>query len=82
LGEIPFYFVQIAPYYQDAEGKNGISGALLREQQIRAADIIPNSDIVCTNDLVYPSNGHRFILATKKLLANDSLTSLSIIIMV
>lgn len=54
LGEIPFYFVQIAPYYQDAEGKNGISGALLREQQIRAADIIPNSDIVCTNDLVYP----------------------------
>src|SRR5574344_1561948 len=54
LGELPFYFVQIAPYYQDADGVNGLCGALLREQQVRASKIIPNSDIVCTNDLVYP----------------------------
>ena len=53
LGEIPFYFVQIAPWAYDGD-VNGISGALLREQQYKAAQIIPNSALVCTNDLVYP----------------------------
>lgn len=53
LGDIPFYFVQVAPYCE-GDGNDGISGALLREQQMRARDIIPNSDLVCTNDLVYP----------------------------
>ena len=53
LGEIPFYFVQIAPYYYD-DDVNGVSGALLREQQQRAASLIPNSALVCTNDLAYP----------------------------
>ena len=52
LGEIPFYFVEIAPYHYD--DINGIQGALIREQQMRAAQIIPNSSLVCTNDLVYP----------------------------
>ncbi len=52
-GDIPFYFVQIAPY-TEGDGNDGISGALLREQQLRAMDIISNSDLVCTNDLVYP----------------------------
>ena len=54
LGEIPFYFVQIAPYRYD-DDVNGISGALLREQQWKAAQIIPNSSLVCINDLVYPN---------------------------
>jgi len=53
LGEIPFYFVQIAPYVY-GDGADGISGALLREQQWKASQIIPNSSLVCTNDLVYP----------------------------
>ena len=53
LGEIPFYFVQIAPYRYD-DDDNAISGALLREQQWKAAQIIPNSNLVCINDLVYP----------------------------
>ena len=53
LGEIPFYFVQIAPYRYD-DDNNAISGALLREQQFKASQIIPNSSLVCTNDLVYP----------------------------
>lgn len=53
LGEIPFYFVEIAPYRYD-DNDNAISGALLREQQFKAAQIIPNSSLVCTNDLVYP----------------------------
>ena len=53
LGEIPFYFVQIAPYRYD-DDNNALSGALLREQQFKAAQIIPNSSLVCINDLVYP----------------------------
>ena len=54
LGEIPFYFVQIAPWAYDDGDVNGISGALLREQQFKASKIIPNSSLVCINDLVYP----------------------------
>ena len=53
-GEIPFYFVQIAPWAYDDGDVNGISGALLREQQFKASKIIPNSSLVCINDLVYP----------------------------
>ena len=53
LGDIPFYFVQIAPFVYD-DGPNGISGALLREQQQKAEKMIPNSSLVCINDLVYP----------------------------
>ncbi len=48
----PFYFVEIAPYnYGKLEG---ISGALLREQQHKATKMIPNSAIIGTNDNVYP----------------------------
>ncbi len=52
LGEIPFYFVEIAPYYYD--NIDGDWGAKLREQQYNAQKVIPNSALVCTNDLVYP----------------------------
>lgn len=51
-GELPFYFVQIAPYHNG--DINGDAGPRLREQQLNAAKIIPNSGIVCTEDLVYP----------------------------
>lgn len=51
-GEIPFYFVEIAPY--DYGRTDGDWGAKLREQQYRAATIIPNSGLISTNDLVYP----------------------------
>ena len=54
LGELPFYFVQIAPFAYDNDDVQGTTGALLREQQLRAAQIIPNSSLVCTLDLVYP----------------------------
>ncbi|MDO4159386.1 MAG: sialate O-acetylesterase [Prevotellaceae bacterium] len=53
LGDIPFYFVQIAPYYYD-DDINGTSGAFLREQQEKASKLIANSGMVCTNDCVYP----------------------------
>jgi len=52
-GNIPFYFVQIAPYRYGI-GLEGTESALLREQQLKATELIPNSDIVCTNDCVYP----------------------------
>ncbi len=52
LGDIPFYFVQIAPYHYD--NKQGDWGAKLREQQYIASKIIHNSGLVCTNDCVFP----------------------------
>jgi sialate O-acetylesterase len=55
LGDIPFYFVQIAPY--DSGDKKGTWNALLQEQQFKASKIIPNSGLVCTNDCVYPYEG-------------------------
>ncbi len=49
-GNIPFYQVEIAPFnyesYRDA--------AALREQQHLSTKMIPNSDIICISDLVYP----------------------------
>ena len=51
-GDVPFYFVEIAPYHYD--NINGDWGAKLREQQFNAAKIIPNSGIISTNDCVYP----------------------------
>ena len=54
-GELPFYLVELAPYLYSNESRHGgTSGALLREAQFEAARSIPNSGIVCTNDLAYP----------------------------
>ena len=52
-GDIPFYFVEIAPYVY-GDGIDGTSGAKLREQQFNATKVIPNSGMVSTNDLVFP----------------------------
>lgn len=49
-GDIPFYQVEIAPYeYGDG---TTLLGALLREAQHKAVTVIPNCDIVSTNDAV------------------------------
>lgn len=53
LGDIPFYQVELAPYIFGS-GKDDIGGALLREAQMNATSIIPNSDIISTNDLTLP----------------------------
>lgn len=51
LGDIPFYFVEIAPYwYDDADGDGA---ALLREQQQMAAARIANCGLVGNNDGAY-----------------------------
>ena len=64
LGEIPFYFVEIAPYHYD--NVNADNGARLREQQYKASQIISNSGLVCTNDLVYPYEPAQIHPAQKK----------------
>lgn len=52
-GDIPFYSVEIAPYdYGSADGKSW--APLLREAQWKSTEIIPNSGIISTNDLVQP----------------------------
>lgn len=48
-GELPFYFVEIAPFAYD----NG-NAAFQREAQCRAQKLIPNSGMISTNDLVEP----------------------------
>lgn len=64
LDQIPFYFVQIAPYNYGK--KDGDEGALLREQQYNASLVIPNSGIVCTDDLVYPYESDQIHPAQKR----------------
>lgn len=50
LGEIPFLYVEIAPYKYDGDQEE--CAAYLREQQYKAQDIIPNSFMISTNNLV------------------------------
>ncbi len=50
--ELPFYYVEIAPYNYDDPLK--INGALLREAQFKAQALIPYSGMITTNDLVEP----------------------------
>ena len=52
LGELPFYFVEL-PGWKYGNGEE-TAAALFRECQHRAAEITPNSGIVCTTDLMYP----------------------------
>ena len=48
-GDIPFYYVEVAPF---AYGSG--NGPYLREAQWEARELIPNSGVICTNDLVEP----------------------------
>ena len=52
-GQLPFYYVEIAPfdYGYQCEGKT--DGAYLREQQFKAQQLIPGSIMVSNNDGVY-----------------------------
>lgn len=58
LGQIPFYYVEIAPFNY---GYDNIQGALLRESQFEAQALIPNSGMVSIYDLCVgedPANAH------------------------
>lgn len=52
LGDIPFYNVQLAPYW--CGNDMGTNFMHLREQQYIASKKIPNSVLICLDDLVYP----------------------------
>jgi sialate O-acetylesterase len=59
--EIPFYYVQIAPYKYD--GSNNLVSAYLRESQFKCQFLIPNSFMVGTADigeeeLIHTSDKH------------------------
>ena len=49
---LSFYQTENPPFGWFNPG--GLPAALVREQQNKAVDMIPNSGITCTNDLVYP----------------------------
>lgn len=51
-GELPFYFVQVAPYA--SSNADGDWNTRLRFEQQEASKIIPNSDLICIQDLLYP----------------------------
>jgi sialate O-acetylesterase len=58
IGEFPFYFVQIAPFDY---GITGLNSALLREAQLKASAVIPNSGMACLMDAgernsIHPAN--------------------------
>lgn len=58
--QMPFYFVEIAPY--DYEGPDGMSAAKLREAQQRAMKLIPNCGMASTIDI----GNHNFIHPVNK----------------
>jgi len=64
LGELPFYYVQIAPFAYGHNEKN--EGAILREDQEKALKLIPNSGMVCTTDIVKPSEIHNIHFSNKQ----------------
>lgn len=57
LGEVPFYFVEIAPYDYDSAVQDE-KAAYLREAQFKAQSLIPNSAMISTNDLAEPFERH------------------------
>lgn len=65
--ESPVYFVELAPWLY---GGDGTSGARFREMQHRLAEEIPNSGVICTNDLVYPDEDTQIHPRNKKDIGN------------
>lgn len=63
--ELPFYFVEIAPYnYGDAMGT---AAALIRSQQQEVANNVSNTVLIGTNDLVYPFEAEQIHPCQKRL---------------
>lgn len=76
LGNIPFYYVEIAPYCYDDDGQVG-KAAWLREAQFDALKLIPNSGMISTCDLVLPQEYHNIHPRDKKTVG-QRLASLSL----
>lgn len=69
LGDFPFFFVQIAPYFYNKSGafNTNTNSAFMREAQVECVDLIPNSGIAITLDAGEQFNIHP---AKKKEVAN------------
>ena len=65
---LPFYLVEIAPW--GGYGNEWLSAPLFRECQHRAASIIENSGIICTNDLVQSYEVNQIHPAEKREVGN------------
>ena len=76
LGNLPFYYAEIAPWIY-GDGETGISSALLREAQFKAQFEIPNSGMISTNDLVEEYEKTNIRRKTKLMWAKDWLILLS-----
>ncbi len=62
--ELPFYLVEIAPYNYNKGFE--LFSADLRGQQLKVAQILPESGLACTNDLVYDYEANQIHPAQKK----------------
>jgi sialate O-acetylesterase len=54
IGDFPFYYVQIAPFYYRADSaafQTVQNSAFIRESQLQCLDLIPNSGIAITMDI-------------------------------
>jgi sialate O-acetylesterase len=49
VGQFPFYFVQIAPYWYN--NSKGINSAIQRDEQLKASLLIPNCGMISTMDM-------------------------------
>ena len=56
VGEFPFYFVQIAPYWYN--NSKAINSALQRDEQLKSIALIPQSGMACTIDIGEEKNIH------------------------
>jgi sialate O-acetylesterase len=66
VGEFPFYFVQIAPYWYN--NSKAINSALQRDEQLKAQSLILNSGMACTLDIGEEKNIHpaeKFVVAKR-----------------
>lgn len=52
LGELPFYYVEIAPFSYGGHQKE--RSPYLREEQYKVQNLLPNCGMISTNDLVEP----------------------------
>ena len=77
-GDFPFYYCQIAPYDYTlitAEGQDTICSAFLREQQLKAEDMIPNSGMAVLMDVGLEKGIHPM----KKQTAGERLARLALV---
>ena len=57
-GDLPFYFVQLAPYNWQQKDTTVYEYALLREAQSKTRDIVHNTEMALTMDIADPTDIH------------------------